>query len=421
MKKIGVAALLLFLCFTLKAQVNSPYSRYALGDLVSGQNIVNSGMGGVAAAYYDYRSVNFVNPASLANLKLTTFDVGFVYNTLTLRQENPLGKYNSASLLPAYLNLAVPLGKHSGLTFGLKPVNRISYDIQNNTRLPGIDSVAYIYQGNGGVYQAFLGAAIGTKNFSIGANAGYMFGNKSFGSKMVFINDTVDYKKANYSDTTSFGNFFVNMGLQYTFHFGKNTRLSLGAYGNLKSELHAKRNITRETFEFSTADGTVLVDSVYALRDQKGTIVYPSTYGFGFMFGKELWSFGADLVLGNWSEYRYYGEKDLVQDNWTLKLGAEWTPSITNDNYWSKVTYRTGLYLGPDIVKVDKELPRYGITVGAGFPMRRNLYTNQSTMIQTAFEYGRRGNKDNAVRENYFKISVGLSLSDVWFIKKAYQ
>jgi hypothetical protein len=89
MKKIGVAALLLFLCFNLKAQVNSPYSRYALGDLVSGQNIVNRGMGGVAAAYYDYRSVNFVNPASLANLKLTTFDVGFVYNTLTLRRKSP--------------------------------------------------------------------------------------------------------------------------------------------------------------------------------------------------------------------------------------------------------------------------------------------------------------------------------------------
>ena len=421
MKKIGVAALLLFLCFNLKAQVNSPYSRYALGDLVSGQNIVNSGMGGVAIGYSDFRSVNFVNPASYARLKLTTFDVGFVYNSLTLKQENPFKKYNSASLLPAYLNLAVPLGKNAGMNIGLRPVNRISYSIENDTRIAGIDSASYLYQGNGGVYQAYLGFAGGTKNFSIGVNAGYMFGNKSYNTKLIFANDTVEYKKANYADTTTFGNIFFNAGVQYTIHIGNSTKLTLGAFGNLKTNMNAKRNTTRETFEFSTADGTVLVDSVYALRDQKGTVVYPPTYGFGFMLGKDLWSFGVDLVLGQWNQYSYYGESDLVKDNWTIRTGGEWTPSLTADSYWSKVTYRAGFYFGPDIVNIDKELPRYGITVGAAFPMRRNLYTNQSTMIQTALEYGTRGNKNSTIRENYFKVSVGLSLSDVWFIKKAYQ
>jgi hypothetical protein len=421
MKKIGVAALLLFSCFNLKAQLNSPYSRYALGDLVSGQNIVNTGMGGVAVGYADFRSVNFVNPASYARLKLTTFDVGFAYNSLTLKQENPFTKYNSASLLPTYLNLAVPTGKNSGLNIGLKPVNRISYEINNNTRLPGIDSVAYVYQGNGGVYQAYIGYALGTKNFSVGVNAGYMFGNKSYATKLIFINDTVDYKKANYADTTSFGNIFVDVGLQYIIHFNESTRLTLGAYSDLKTNMTAKRNTTRETFEFSTADGTVLVDSVYALRDQKGKVVYPATYGFGFMFGKDLWSIGADFIMGQWSQFSYYGEPDLVKDNWTMRMGGEWTPSVTATSYWSKVTYRAGFYFGPDIVAVDNNLPRYGISMGAAFPMRRNFYTNQTTMIQTAFEYGTRGNKDNTMRENFFKVSVGLSLSDVWFIKKKYQ
>jgi len=421
MKKIGVAALFLFLCFNLKAQINSPYSRYALGDLVGGQNIVNAGMGGVAVGYSDFRSVNFVNPASYARLKLTTFDVGFAYNSLTLKQENPFKKYNSASLLPTYLNLAVPLGKNSGMNIGLKPANRISYQIENDTRLPGIDSAAYIYQGNGGVWQAYLGVAAGSKNFSVGVNAGYMFGNKSYSTKLVFINDTVDYKKANYSDTTTFGNFFFDVGLQYIIHLSEKTRLTLGAFSDLKTNMHAKRNTTRETFEFSTADGTVLVDSIYALREQKGTIVYPASYGFGFMLGKELWSVGADFVMGKWSQYRYYGETDLVKDNWTMRIGGEWTPSITATSYWSKVTYRAGFYFGPDIVAVDKDLPRYGISVGAAFPMRRNPYTFQTTMIQTAIEYGSRGNKENLMRENFFKVSVGLSLSDVWFIKKAYQ
>ena len=58
------------------------------------------------------------------------------------------------------------------MNIGLKPANRISYQIENDTRLPGIDSAAYIYQGNGGVWQAYLGVAAGTKNFSVAAGCG---------------------------------------------------------------------------------------------------------------------------------------------------------------------------------------------------------------------------------------------------------
>ena len=46
------------------AQDNSPYSRYGIGDLVPGTNIVNRSMGGVTAGYFDQLSINFNNPAS---------------------------------------------------------------------------------------------------------------------------------------------------------------------------------------------------------------------------------------------------------------------------------------------------------------------------------------------------------------------
>ena len=41
------------------AQENSPYSRYGLGDIVPNQNVVNRGMGGIAAGYSDYRHRTF--------------------------------------------------------------------------------------------------------------------------------------------------------------------------------------------------------------------------------------------------------------------------------------------------------------------------------------------------------------------------
>ena len=81
------------------------------------------------------------------------------------------------------------------MTLGLKPVTRINYEIISQQRFPGIDSVGYQYAGNGGSYQAYLGMAYGIKHFSIGFNAGYMFGNKEYTTKLLFINDTVSYLK----------------------------------------------------------------------------------------------------------------------------------------------------------------------------------------------------------------------------------
>ena len=71
------------------AQENSPQSRYGLGDIVPKANIVSRGMGGIAAGYSDYQSVNFINPASYSNLKTTIFE--FALETETLILPNSLG------------------------------------------------------------------------------------------------------------------------------------------------------------------------------------------------------------------------------------------------------------------------------------------------------------------------------------------
>ena len=59
-----------FLCgAAVKAQDNSPYSRYGLGNEFPRTNVVNRGMGGVSAGYIDVTSVNYNNPASYAKFQ----------------------------------------------------------------------------------------------------------------------------------------------------------------------------------------------------------------------------------------------------------------------------------------------------------------------------------------------------------------
>ena len=80
--------------------------------------------------------------------------------------------------------------------------------------------------------------------------------------------------------------------------------------------------------------------------------------------------------------------------------------------------------MGPDYIRVGKKLPQFGATFGLGLPVAnfRSSYAslNQATIVNLAFEYIKRGNNDNLLRENMFRFSLGFSLSDLWFIKRKY-
>ena len=105
-----------------------------------------------------------------------------------------------------------------------------------------------------------------------------------------------------------------------------------------------------------------------------------------------------------------------------FRMGAQWTPDLTTKKYLNRITYRLGFYTGKEYVKVNGEqLPIWAGTVGFGFPVRRwNNYSNQFTVINTSLEYGKRGNNNMPVTENFFRLNVGLCLSDLWFNKRKF-
>lgn len=406
---------------------NSPYSRYGLGDILPSQHILSRGMGGISAAYFDAQSVNFLNPASYSRFKMfTTLDIGVEINSRTLRSLDPPRKFNAASPIISYVQLGIPLSKKRnwGMNVGLRPISRINYKIVRNERLLNIDSVSTLFEGNGGANEVFAGTGFGIKNFSVGVNVGYLFGSKDYSTRRNFVPDSADvfYYGANYQTKANFGGLLLNAGIQYAGKLNKTTWLRLGAYGNMKQTVNATRDIIRETYT-ENESGRRQIDSVSIDSDIKGELEYPSSYGAGFIVDKAgRWMFGADYSTSKWSAYRLFNETDMVQDSWKLSVGGQVTPNIANTkSYWSHVNYRAGFSIGKDYVKVVKDLPVWSFSLGAGFPMRKAAYTNQFTMINTSLEFGSRGNKENDIRENFFRLSVGFTLSDIWFQKRQYQ
>jgi len=439
----------LLTCSFLHAQDNSPYSRYGLGDLTPGTNIINRGMGSFSAGYSDPLSINFNNPASYSaflsyieerSKKATSgrvlFDVGMNFDGHTLREGSSPEKFTSSNALFSYMQIGVPLKKNWGLNFGLRQLSRIGYKINRTERLYDpvtglpIDSSLTEFAGDGGAFLATTGTGFAIKKFSFGINFGYLFGKKQYSTKRAFLNDTVAYNSSNHNTQTSFGNIYTNAGIQYKIDLSKKLLLSLGAYGNLKQNLNAQQDVLRQTF-IRTSSGDVQLDSVFEQKSIKGKIIYPSGYGLGFVLQKKpdlqnnkygAWLLGLDYVKNNWSEYRFYGAADSVRDSWELRFGGQIRPE-PKKNYLSNVSYRLGFKVGQDYIHVGNKLPVWGLSFGMGLPLANynQLARGQVSIINVSIEYSKRGNNNDLLKDNFFRVSVGLSLSDLWFGKHKYE
>ncbi|MCW3092638.1 MAG: hypothetical protein JWP81_3707 [Ferruginibacter sp.] len=420
------------------SQENSPYSRYGLGDIVPQSNIVSRGMGGFAAGFSDYQSINFINPASYANLKTTIFDIGFEADRRSLKSFNPPARFSATNATISYMQLGFPIKMKKankkdifwGMNLGLRPVSKINYKITKLEKLPGIDSLGTIYEGSGGLNEAYLGTAISIKHFSVGVNGGYMFGNRDFSTQLTFLNDTVQYAQSNTQTKSNYGGLFLNGGIQYEARIKhKNNKresiLRFGAYGNLKQTLTADRDAIVETVLFDASGNKIRIDSVYE-NSTKGKVIYPSTLGVGVSYQSMNWLVGADFETTKWEDYRFFGDADRVQNSWKVRVGTEYFPLKENTSfkkYFSFVKYRFGFYYGPDYIKLTNSLPEYGFSFGMGLPMklRKSYYETQTSMLNTSIEFGSRGDKKSNLRESTLRISLGFSLSDLWFLRQKYQ
>ena len=435
--------------FNGSAQDNSPYSRYGLGDIVPQTNIISRGMGGVSAGYSNVVSINFQNPASYAffqslkeakSKKLASgrvvLDLGTNFENRTLKEKTVADKFVAYNALFSHLQLGIPLRNNWGLSFGLRPLTRISYKIDRVEMLydpithQPIDSALTEYRGDGGSYLASMGTGYKFNDkLSAGFNFGYLFGKKEYHTQRAFLNDTITYQQSNYETKTSYGNIYFNAGIQYRTQLNKQVSLTTGAYGNLSQKLNAWEDIIRETFLKDPVLGDVRLDSIFEQKNIKGKITYPASFGLGFIAEKPAetkkrgWQLGMDFTQTSWSQYRYYGATDSIRNNWQLHFGAQSMPAMnpTTKSYWNVVTYRAGFFIGSDYIKVKNKLPQFGASFGISLPLRTSRFNpNEFNMINLAIEYGKRGNNNNLLRENLFRVSVGFSFSDFWFVKRKY-
>jgi hypothetical protein len=151
----------------------------------------------------------------------------------------------------------------------------------------------------------------------------------------------------------------------------------------------------------------------------EGDIVIPQLAGGGFSFEKpDKWMAGLDFKWQNWDKFKAFEQSDSLANSWQVSAGAQVIPNIDNYNsYLSRIHYRIGFTFNKTyLVLRGQQLNEYAISAGFGLPLR-----GIKTMVNLAFQYGNRGTTaQNLIQESYFKVVVGFSIYERWFVKRKY-
>lgn len=402
---IASAAILLAATTGARADEQSPYSMMGYGVLNDHISASQRAMGGIGYALRSPRQINVKNPASYAAIDSMTFlfdigaNVGAVHNSEAgLKDKRTLGGLD-------YVTLQVPIGKCMGLSVGMLPYSSVGYRF--GAEIVNGESA---YQGSGGVSEVYLGYAVRPfKGLSVGFNAGYLWGN--------IINDVYVNAEAGqsslYERVIKVRDFNVQIGAQYGLTFHRNHTLTVGATYTIGHPAHGKTY--GQKFDISTSEAKT--DGTIGERRLSRGYTLPWSIGAGvaYEFDRRL-TIGADFTYQPWGDAKFAGIKGFSDpltfaNRYKGNFGAEFIPAHRG-NYLKRIAYRVGAYYGRDYMMIGpNNVNEYGITCGFGFP------TPVRTTVNVGFEYRHRSTSPAAtVNENYYMVTLGIALNEVWFV-----
>ncbi len=439
-RAIAVALLLLSATFAFaQPKDNSPYSRIGLGDMVQQQFAASRGFGSLSAAYQHPYHINVENPASLAFLNATAFEVGLYAKRAELEDSQGQEETVYSGNL-RYMALAFPLQNpinrelerdkspfRWGMNLALIPYTQVGYNLQTTLFVPEIDSTINNFIGQGGTNRFIWGNGFRYKNLAVGVNAGFLFGNITQSSQTL-LSEVEDSYTILIDNDYSISGVHLDFGVQYRYDFkspnskgniepnGKS--IVVGAFGNTKRTYSTR---AEQFYRLQHVANGILIDTDTTLfvQDQLGEGDLPAEFTIGVMYqNANKLRVGAEFSAEQWSQFSSPIEETRMQDVYSVALGGEWTPDAKSYNsYVKRMQYRAGFRYGLDPRGVDGDLTYQTITVGLGMPI---ISKGVQSYLDWGIEFGRFG-KEGGLNENFIRLTAGFTLNDrSWFFKRRY-
>jgi len=460
--------ILFFTITALSAQVNSPYSRYGLGNIFPTTFGASSGMAGFSATYFTPTNINYQNPASYGELGFATFDVGAYGNVITL--EDDVERFTSGDGNLSYLAFGFPILKKSrnhklGMSFGLIPYSAFQYDIieEQPTDDPLLGTIEYNYVGNGKLYQFYgglgykfttdtvqrtkeikgdLDTVISTNLFSVGGNAAQVFGSL-FNITYASFPDQANSQTTKLTRDNRISGGIYNYGVAYQKQYIRKQASTRDYFvwrfgGSMSPEIGVSgRQSVTWTNIIKIGNFEAVNDTIYAEPDTSGNIIIPASFQGGLSFSffttemenKNQFTIGAQYARTMWSQYEGFQDAGTLGDSWRASVCAEILTKVkknatTGDKsqrVYNKSPYaiRFGAYTGQSNLIIDGvQLNDRGVTAGIAIPIgvgKEVQATFRNSRLNLFLNAGQRGS-NTSITETYYNFGIGVTFIDLnWF------
>lgn len=473
-----ILSLLLASASIAQNNTSSPYSIRAYGELESFNNAFTKSLGGATNGIRSPRCISLGNPASLGAINMVLLDFGFRADGNKVYSESAVKtKYNGNF---NYFSLTFPMYRKSIIkkdttvknkttklykeyrtvwagSFGITPYSSInaSYSKIKDTTYGQINN---LYSSIGGLSRFFFINSVNlTKNFSLGLNTSYIFGqSRSYSGFYVadsgITRATIDEKN------TRMSGFKFDFGLQGQLHdtltrmdsvMENNVmvlkkkrypiRVVYGATLNNNAQLNY--TVFRQILNKSNYYTVAGVDTVLLEENKTGKTSLPLGYSAGLSITyNNLWMITADYRSERWGDMKRGLFTDSFTNSSQFNIGLAYRPDANvdmfkrrekNRRYKANLEYRVGFrtlntgYNFKDNAGIISPLKEYGISFGIGIPKTRMDYDQKQvvvkSMINITGEYIHRGTTTNGmIAEDMFRLTVGFTLADIWFVKRKY-
>lgn len=403
---------------------NSPYSQYGLGQLSEQTSGFNRGMNGLGLGFREHNQVNYINPASYSSIDSLTFifDAGLSGQVTNFSENGQKKNANNADF--EYAVAAFRASKHLGVSFGIIPFTNIGYNYSISGYLNGDKSTTFTntYNGSGGMHQIYLGAGWEfVKGLSIGANVSYIWGDIDRSVVNSYSDGYINTLSKYYTATIS--NYRIDFGLQYTLPLNKKNSLTLGlTYG-----LGHKLNSDPSCMVISTNTTTAVADTT-SFTVNNGLEI-PTSFGAGLTWNNNnKLKLGADFTYQKWGDTKFpvykaindvpsYSLSDeYYSDRYKLTIGGEFCNNETSRNFIDRIRFRAGASYASSYYKVNGQdgPDEISVSVGFGIPIV-NAYNNRS-ILNISGQWVR-SEAPGMLKENTFRINIGITFNERWFMK----
>jgi len=411
-----IKKIILFVLFSLPlfAQVNSPYSRYGIGELEYSYSARRAGMGGLGVAVDDNAFISMLNPAAWHSINLTRIELATYFHGNFVKDQNQKSFYSGGYL--SGFSFAFPVSKANGIAIamGLIPLSKVAYETKIQVLNPTtqVEEYSLDYSGDGGLSKVYVGTSYTLPfDVSLGATLDYNFGTLAYHSKMNYPNST--------TQNSSFTSEYKIKGLGGTFglisqnlneHLFKSDNIQdfrLGVAVSFISKMNADTSFTKigAYVNDTLSQGITSMNIPPRVTIGASAKLSPRTQLY------------ADFLFQKWADYSISGNTNTnLQNVSKVSFGIEFKNSAQAYSLSDLIIWRGGFSYGNTPYKINgTSINELSVSAGVSLPFSKENY------LDLSLQYISRGTTDpGLLKENTIKLGATVSLGELWFVRQDY-